>query len=133
MVMMVAVVIIACGCTRKVYVPVDRYHIVKDSVERVRMLRDSVIMRDSIYVDMRGDTLLREVYRWRVRDRYLRDTVRQVVRDTVVVREVTEVEEKETDSFTRKVKKSVTWGVMIILLLLTATVGVIRFLYRRIP
>lgn len=77
---------VACmvaGCTRRVYVPVERS--VRDSVFDSRLRTDTLWVRDSIREAVRGDTVEREVYRlrWRVRTRV--DTVYRTLRDTVRV------------------------------------------------
>lgn len=69
------------GCTRMVYVPVERVTV--DSVRDSRMRIDTVVSRDSVVTAQRGDTVVREVYRWRERSRVRVDTVRSVRVDTV--------------------------------------------------
>jgi hypothetical protein len=79
-------VLLLAGCTRTVYVP--RQEVRTEYVQRVS--RDSVVVRDSVFVRAVADTLY--IYRDRWRDRYhtLRDTV--VVRDSVAYPVVVEVE-----------------------------------------
>lgn len=76
---------IVLGCARNVYVPVETVRVVRDSVRAVRASADTLLGRDSVFVGMRGDTVVREVYRWRTRSRTLTDTVVRVRRDTVSV------------------------------------------------
>lgn len=85
----VSVLLASSGCTRKIYVPVERVE--HDTVNRVREVTDSVIERDSVFISVRGDTVTREIYRLRTRTRLRRDTIFRTTRDTVrVVSEVAE-------------------------------------------
>lgn len=72
---------IGVGCTRMVYVPVERVTV--DSVRDLQMRIDTVVSRDSVVTAQHGDTVVREVYRWRERSRVRVDTVRSVRVDTV--------------------------------------------------
>lgn len=58
-----------------------------DSVGVVSRLREFVMMSDSVYVRERGDSVFRDVVKWRVLKVRSGDTVRVVERDTVFVRE----------------------------------------------
>lgn len=77
-----------CGCSRKVYVPVERTRIEKDStalyradsLSRLLASRDTIIRRDSIVTLIKGDTLIKEVWRWRERTSVVRDTIREAAR-----------------------------------------------------
>ena len=71
------------GCTKSVYVPVES--VVRDSVYDSRVRVDTVISRDSVYLSERGDTVVKEVWRWRVRSRLRVDTVFRTKMDTVPV------------------------------------------------
>lgn len=61
--------------------------------------RDAIVIRDSVVVVQKGDTLTKEVWRWRDRERIIRDTIRdgrtraytQVIRDSVRVPYAVEV------------------------------------------
>ena len=72
------------SCSRRIYVPVDSVREVHDTVRidtasrraDIIIRRDSVIVRDSVAVVINGDTVVREVWRWRERVREVHDTVR---------------------------------------------------------
>ncbi len=72
------------SCSRRIYVPVESVREVHDTVRidtasrraDIIIRRDSVIVRDSIAVVINGDTVVREVWRWRERVREVHDTVR---------------------------------------------------------
>ena len=75
------VVSFTVGCTREVYLPVESVRI--DTLYNSRERIDSVVDRDSIYFAVKGDTVVREVYRLRTRTRSRVDTVYRVKSDTV--------------------------------------------------
>ena len=76
-----------CGCKTVKYVPVETVR--TDSVYVDRWQRDSVYLRDSVWVNrwVVGDTVFvdKVVYKWRYRDRWRRDTVAVTKRDSVQV------------------------------------------------
>lgn len=72
-----------CGCSRRIYVPVERVRI--DSVAQWKTRIDSVELRDSVTVIIRGDTVTRDRIRYLQRTRVRHDTVLRVLRDTVPV------------------------------------------------
>lgn len=76
----------ACRSPRYVPVPVTRTEV------RHTVSRDSVFVRDSVSVTQRGDTVFRDRWHVRWRDRWLTDTL--AVRDTVPV--VVPVERERT-------------------------------------
>lgn len=75
------------GCKTVRYVPVETVR--TDSVHVDRFMRDSVLVRDSVWVNRwrAGDTVYQDkvVYKWRYRDRWQYDTVAVVRRDSVKV------------------------------------------------
>lgn len=80
--------ILAClaGCTRTVYEPVERVTTRTDTVYSAKFRVDSVILRDSVTLMQRGDTVFVAKYtdRYRVKERV--DTVYQYATDSVKVR-----------------------------------------------
>lgn len=115
-----------CGCSKRVYVPVERTMIRSDTLHVERMRRDTLIQRDSIVICQRGDTVLKEV--WRERASVAADLRyrNRVVHDTVVKIELREVavDGKTSDkapSFRQRFKDAVenvfwTIGVLIIII-----------------
>lgn len=79
--------LLLAGCKTTKYVPVPSVSV--DSVYVDRWLRDSVYLHDSVWVNrwVVGDTVYQDkvVYKWRYRDRWRRDTVAVVRRDSVQV------------------------------------------------
>ena len=84
---------IAGGCHRKsvapVMVEVPVYH--SDTLRELREMHDSVWLRDSVFLYVRGDTVVKESYRDRRLYRLRVDTLVKSVRDTVVVTRVEKV------------------------------------------
>ena len=89
-------------------------------VEKVQI--DSIYKRDSVYVKEKGDTIY--IYKEKIRDRYkfLRDTVRVVKVDSVMVEHVKEVQvEKKLSWWQRWRMNAFPWllGAVVLLLLWT--------------
>lgn len=82
-----AIAILMAGgtsCSRKVItVPVER--IQKDTIREIRYRTDSIYERDSIMIEARGDTIIKEHYRLRECNRQRVDTVYRIKVDTVPV------------------------------------------------
>lgn len=72
-----------CGCARRVYVPVERVGMVRDTVLVAARVADTLAVRDTVRVEVSGDT----VREWRVRERertvVRADTLWRVRADTV--------------------------------------------------
>lgn len=85
-----------CGCKATEYVPVESVVLRTDTVYSAKFRVDSVIMRDSVLVFQKGDTLIVSKVRDRWRDRVVRDTVYRSAIDTVRVREPYPVEKELT-------------------------------------
>lgn len=82
-----SVLVLLCGCSRRIYVPVER--VTHDTTYLSKTQRDSVHVHDSVLVWMHGegDTvyLERVVTRYEYRLKLLQDTVLAVRSDTVSV------------------------------------------------
>lgn len=113
---------LVCGCGAVEYVPATSTSV--DSVYANKWMRDSVYLRDSIYVTVQADTVFK--YRDRVyyRDRVVRDTLFVMERDTTTV--VQEVERKLTRA--ERLKMNVGGGV----LWATPIVICVYILYRKL-
>lgn len=81
----ICLLVLASGCSRKVYVPVESVVSRTDTIYSVKVRVDSVIMRDSVAVFQKGDTVLITKYRDRYRVKELTDTVYQSAIDSVKV------------------------------------------------
>nr|DAZ02881.1 MAG TPA: Prokaryotic membrane lipoprotein lipid attachment site [Caudoviricetes sp.] len=81
----ICLLVLATGCTRKVYVPVESAVSRTDTLYSAKVRVDSVIMRDSVAVFQKGDTVMITKYRDRYRVKELTDTVYQSAIDSVKV------------------------------------------------
>jgi hypothetical protein len=69
------------GCTTTKYVPVIEHH--TDTVRVVKVQHDSLVLKDSVYIHERGDTILIENWHTQYRDRWRTDTIYQSKRDSI--------------------------------------------------
>lgn len=84
-VLFICLLVLATGCARKVYVPVESTVSRTDTIYSAKVRVDSVIMRDSVAVFQKGDTVLITKYRDRYRVKELTDTVYQSAIDSVKI------------------------------------------------
>ncbi len=75
--------LVATGCTRKVYVPLETVRTEKDVV--TRWLTDTVIQNDTRFIFVKGDTVIDWRDRWRERIKEVHDTLYIERTDTVRV------------------------------------------------
>lgn len=76
-----ALLLLCIGCTTTKYVPIESVH--TEYRDRVNVQRDSIYLRDSIYIENKGDTIVIERWRDRWRDRIIRDTMSVKITDTI--------------------------------------------------
>ena len=79
----VLLAVLAFSCRSVKYVPVETVR--TDSVRVNTIQRDSIHLRDSVFVLVKGDTVWMEKYKYLYRDKVVRDTVSVVNVDTVRV------------------------------------------------
>lgn len=84
--------LLCVGCTTTKYVPIESVH--TEYRDRVNVQRDSIYLRDSIYIESKGDTIKIERWRDRWRDRIIRDTIN--VQRTDTIQNIVEVEKPLT-------------------------------------
>lgn len=75
--------LLICSCRSVEYLPVETVR--TDTVYMNKVQRDSIHIRDSIYVRTSGDTVWRDRYHIELRDRLLRDTIYVNSTDTIRV------------------------------------------------
>lgn len=129
LVLVIAVIcVLACGCSRAVYVPMESVSYRTDTLRVINSRVDSVVMRDSVAVYVKGDTVRITQYRDRFRWRDRVDTVYKARVDTARV-EVPVTVEKELSRW-EKIKMDF-GGLALggVLVLVVAAVG--WLLYRR--
>lgn len=71
------------GCARVKYVPVETVRTEKEYIDRVKV--DSVYIRDSIRIEIKGDTVTEHHWHVEYEDKLIRDTIKEQVRDTIPV------------------------------------------------
>ncbi len=123
LVFIAAAAAVACGCTKRVYVPLERVNVVRDTCHSSSRLADTLILRDSVVLDRSGDTVRERTVRERWRLRSVHDTVRSTVRDTVVEPRIVEVEKEKPRSLRGRVSEAAGWmsaGVLLGAVLLSA-------------
>lgn len=81
MVIMLAMCALFGSCTITKYVQVPEYH--TDTLRQVTVRHDSVMVRDSIHVSEKGDTVRIERWHTQYRDRWHTDTLYQSKRDSI--------------------------------------------------
>ncbi len=115
--LMVAVVsvIIFCCCSRRVYVPVEKQMVMRDTVRIVARSADSVVSRDSVMIERAGDTVrIREVRMLREVS-LVRDTVHHWRSDTVIVERPAVIPVRQPESNSRSSRwKWLSLGVVLI-------------------
>ncbi|MCM1369965.1 MAG: hypothetical protein NC204_06280 [Candidatus Amulumruptor caecigallinarius] len=75
--------LIVFGCARHIYVPVQST--VRDSLISNAVRVDTIMGRDSVYLCVRGDTVVKERFSWRVKTKLRVDTVYKSRVDTLRV------------------------------------------------
>jgi hypothetical protein len=66
------VLVFVAGCkTNTVYVPVNNTH----TEYKDKIVRDSIHLHDSVFMKVKGDTVLLEKYKYLYRDRLVRDSI----------------------------------------------------------
>ncbi|MCM1295847.1 MAG: hypothetical protein NC311_09925 [Muribaculaceae bacterium] len=94
--------LLLASCTKTVYIPTESAAVRTDTLAVLKWRTDTVIDRDTVTVTQSGDTITREVTKWRWRIKETHDTVYQSKTDTIRVREpypvevVKEVERKRS-------------------------------------
>lgn len=118
----------AIGCTRTIYEPLDRVVYKTDTLRQTNVRIDSIIERDSVAVYVKGDTVRITQYRDRLRWRDRVDTVYKARVDTTRV-EVPVAVEKELSRWEKLKMDFGGLALGCVLVLVLAAVGWV--LYRR--
>lgn len=80
-ILIVLTLLLLPGCRSVKYVPVETVKTEKEYVDRFKT--DSVHVRDSVFVLVKGDTVYKDRTRTVYRDRFSRDTIHVSQRDTI--------------------------------------------------
>ena len=81
--LLAAYLLLFCGCSRTVYMPVETVR--TDSIRITQVMRDSIHVTDSVYIAQRADTVFREHWNTVYREVSRGDTVYIGRTDTVSV------------------------------------------------
>lgn len=82
-VFILVLIVFVCSCRSVKYVPVESVRTEKEYVDRLK--RDSIHVKDSVFMLIKGDTVLRDRWRIEYRNMYIKDTVNLQLRDTIRV------------------------------------------------
>ena len=111
---MVAALLLLSGCSRVQYVPMQT--VLKDSIVFHRIDIDSVVIKDSIFIDRTKDTVYKYVERWQ--EKYI------IRNDTTVIERVDSipVEVKVEKQLTRWQQIKIDYGDNVLVMLVAAIV-----------
>lgn len=113
----VCLLLICCACRREIYIPVEKSILHSDTLRQTRLLHDSLHFRDSVIMQIKGDTVYKEAWRMRDRIRIVKDTVMRHHVDSIVKPVITVVEQtKEVRKFNWFAPESLCMAAVIILL-----------------
>lgn len=80
-ILIVLTLLLLPGCRSVKYIPVETVKTEKEYIDRFKT--DSVHVRDSVFVLVKGDTVYKDRTRTVYRDRFSRDTIHVSQRDTI--------------------------------------------------
>lgn len=100
-----------CSCARRTAAVVERASVRTDTLYQVKHSTDTIIYRDTVNTLVSGDTVLREVIRWRLRYRDRIDTLYKASTDSVRVPVPYEVVKEKIvpKEVVREVEKKLNW------------------------
>ncbi len=115
------------GCSRKVYIPVESSSIIRDSLRFSTIRCDSIILRDSVIIQQKGDTILQTKIRYRERYRSLYDTITQIHYDSIYIEKPLPVTNPTSSGYT-KIR-----NILLLIILIFTLVFFLLLLIRRHP
>lgn len=90
--LIIGCVMMGSSCAKKIYVPVERVRFERDTLAVIKSRVDTILERDTVRIEQRGDTVLVREVRWRERVRMHSDTVYKSKTDSVSIPVPVEVE-----------------------------------------
>lgn len=108
-----------CKTTKTVYVPTETASVRTDSTATVRVIDRLIVERDTVNTYTKGDTVFKEVTKWRIREVAKSDTVFRARADTLRIREPYPVE------VVKEVEKKMQWWQTALIWLGALFIGVI--------
>lgn len=91
------------GCTKTIYVPAESVRVSTDSAYKAVYVDRLTVERDTVNTYMQGDTVVKSVIKWRIRNVETYDTVCKVKTDSVYIEKPYPVE------VIREVEKKLKW------------------------
>ncbi|MDE7402398.1 MAG: hypothetical protein K2M87_03185 [Muribaculaceae bacterium] len=105
------------SCTRTIYLPKESEIIRADTIKKIENHRDSILIRDSVSIYIRGDTVKIRETKIRYLERLRTDTVYKSKTDTLRIRETVAVEKERRserfDSICRIILTGLGGGILI--------------------
>jgi hypothetical protein len=89
-------VILQCCSTQKQATTTERVVVQRDSIYKTLVQHDTLMQRDSVYIEHKGDTVYQYKYRYLYRTQLSRDTIFAERTDTVRVTKPIYIEKKLT-------------------------------------
>lgn len=86
------ILICCCRCTKRIYVPVEKYSEKTDTLYRNILRSDSIYIRDSVVIEHKNDTIRIERWRDRWRNSFTRSDSVRIVHDSIRIKEPYPVE-----------------------------------------
>lgn len=117
-----ALIAVSCGTAGRV--SQDRYFYIHDTTYVDRIKIDSLVVRDSVYVKEKADTVLQFRDRYEYRYVYLRDTAFVAVHDTSIVEVTKEVPVEKELTWGQRVKQRSFWWLVL------AVAGLLGWIFR---
>lgn len=93
-------------------------------VSQVKQIHDSIYLRDSVFVEKKGDTVYLNKWRTHYRERLIHDTIIVETTDTLRIKEVANKEVVKSPSFFQMWKAYIIGAVAILLIIACAFVAI---------
>lgn len=93
-------------------------------VSQVKLIHDSIYLRDSVFVEKKGDTIYQHKWRTHYRERLVHDTIIVETTDTLRIKEVANKEVVKSPSFFQMWKAYIIGAVAILLIIACAFVAI---------
>lgn len=93
-------------------------------VSQVKLIHDSIYLRDSVFVEKKGDTVYLNKWRTHYRERLIHDTIVVETTDTLRIKEVANKEVVKSPNFFQMWKAYIIGAVAILLIIACAFVAI---------
>ena len=120
-------VMASCSLSRKTIKQEERRDsasVRTEFVWQIKQIHDSIYLRDSVFVEKKGDTIYLNKWRTQYRERLVHDTIIVETTDTLRIKEVANKEVVKSPSFFQMWKAYIIGAVAIILIIACAFVAI---------